>query len=243
MQCLGLTNERRRCRAEAVAGTGYCAQHRQEMAHTSDLASAESSAGRGVANIFNKLRGVPSRRVIPDPARFDVPPSLKNKTTAEVIQELLHHPDAMVRWSAAFTLRKRQDPVAIEPLWEVLHHDRSRPVRQQAAVALGKIGVAAVLGPLIEGLVHDPDAGVRQACAIALGNVAHPRAARDLAHALAHESSFFVRWDCILALGQVGDPAAAPVLARLAEEEPSEYLRRAYRNALAEIRQRSNGRA
>ncbi len=239
MQCLGLTNERRRCRAQAVNGTGYCAQHQPEVQENSNWTYGAPGASWGL-NLLNKLRGVSSRPLISDPARYDVPPALKNKTIAEVIQELLHNPDAMVRWSAAFTLRKRQDPAAIEPLWEVLHHDRSRPVRQQAAVALGKIGGAVALGPLIEGLTHDPDAGVRQACAIALGNLGHPRAAQDLANALTRESSFFVRWDCILALGQVGGPTVAPLLAQLAQEESSEYLRRACRNALAEIRQRSN---
>lgn len=231
MRCFGLTDDRRRCPAEAAGVTGYCLQHQQEM-------------GPGVTwdkrGILRSLRRRWSRlRVADDVAFDDLPAWLKRSSTATVIHHLLHNPDSTIRWTAAFILRRRRDPAAIEPLWEVLQRERFSDVRQQAAVALGKIGTPAVLSPLIEGLWHDRDARVRQVCAIALGNLGHPAAAPDLAQVLEREPAFFVRWDCILALGQVGDRTTEPLLRQLANTESTEVLQRACYQALAMLRRRT----
>jgi HEAT repeat protein len=191
-----------------------------------------------VWRLFRRLRGDKPGFWVPDDARFEVAAWLKNSSTPQVIEQLLGSPNSTVRWSCAFVLRSRRDPVAIDPLWQTLLHDRSRLVRQQSAVALGKIGTLTVQGPLTEGLWHDPDAGVRQACAIALGNLRNPAAADDIVGALHRELDVFVRWDCILALGRVGDLSLEPLLADLAASERTEAVRRACAEALAEIRQR-----
>lgn len=236
MQCLGLTIERRRCAIEAVGATGYCEQHQPYLMQ--DQQAIAVSQDRGVAAVLHRLCGNPSRHLIPDDAKFAVPSWLRKSPTRTVIHHLLHDADSMARWHAAFTLRKRRDPQAIEPLWEALQHDLIALVRQQSAVALGKIGTMAVLSPLIEALWHDRDPAVRQACAIALGNLGYAIAARDLANVLEREQAVFVRWDCVLALGQVGDLSVEPLLAQMTNGERTQVVRHACAEALMEIRRR-----
>ncbi len=236
MQCCGLDDERRRCAAPAVAAQDYCAQH-QHLAALQPLASARVAEQR-LTGLIRKLRAQPAQRVVPDGARFAVPSFLARSSTAGVIDHLHHHPSSMIRWAAAFVLRKRRASGAIDPLWHTLRIEPVGFVRQQAAVALGKIGAPTTLSPLIETLWHDRDASVRQACAVALGNLGYSLAARDLARVLDRECAAFVRWDCILALGQVGDATHTPLLAALAEREPSSIVRNACHDALAEIRRR-----
>ncbi len=239
-RCLGLTEERRRCPAQAVDGKSYCERHSREMALPSDPFDARRNGSGTVDHLFKRLLLQPSRRVVPDGAKFPVPSSIKNSPTPVLIDQLLRSPNATTRWLCAFTLRKRRELTAIEPLWEVLQHDPAALVRQQAAVALGKIGSSAVLGPLIEGLWHDRDAAVRQACAIAIGNLGYAAAASDLANVLGREHAVFVRWDCILALGQIGDRAVENLLRELSDTERAPIVRSACRDALEEICRRGS---
>jgi HEAT repeat protein len=230
MQCLGLTVDRKRCPALAINETGYCAEHQPTEP---DVRSAEMLAREGW---LDKLMARPAPPRIPDDVRHRVAGSLKNKPTAQVCEVLLHHPSVDMRWDAAFALRKRRDPAAIEALWQALHNDPVGLVRQQAAVALGKIGTRAVLGPLIEALWHDRDAGVRQACAIALGNLGYAIASQDLVKVLGRDIATFVRWDCALALGQLGDRTVEGLLNELAQNDPSPVVRNACKEALEAIK-------
>lgn len=233
MRCFGLTSDRHRCATPAHATTQFCAEH-QALAHADPPARERPP----LARLVQRFRSIPVNHRVPDDARFAVPRWLDKRSTPQVIECLLSDVSCMMRWSAAFVLRKRRDPIAIEPLWRVLQNDPVSFVRQQAAVALGKIGTPAVLGPLIEALWYDRDAAVRQACAIALGNLGYRMAASDLVEALARENAVWVRWDCALALGQIGDKAVERVLAARAESDASEVVRRACRQALEEIRRR-----
>jgi hypothetical protein len=241
MRCLGLTGERRRCLAQAAGAVGYCDQHYLEMAPVFLEDKTLPRVGpAGFASFFHKLRPGSLRREIPDNARWDVPAWLKKGSTETVVEQLLRHPSSTVRWSAAFTLRKRRDPATIEPFWQALREDQFSLVRQQVAVALGKIGVPGVLGPLIEALSHDTDATVRQASAVALGNLGYSIAAQDLAAVLSREPAVFVRWDCVLALGQLGDCRWDALLMELANSERSEIIRQACRDAWTEIKRRKS---
>ena len=235
MCCRGLTDSRLRCMSEALGETGYCLQHENTSVSIRPAADVEKGNGGGIGGIFGRLRGSSSPSVVPDSAKFNVPHWLKKLSTSALVEHLLNDPDSTVRWCAAFTLRKRRDPAAIEPLWQAIHADVVSLVRQQAAVALGKIGTESVLAPLIEGLWHDPDAGVRQACAIALGNLGFQAAAQDLASVLAREPAVFVRWDCVLALGQVGDQTIEPLLVQLASSERTPAVRQACQEAMAAL--------
>ncbi len=238
MRCRGLTPERTRCPAEPSDGSGYCARHLPDQVPAAVPVEVERPVPFARFPFLGWRIARPVVGTVPDDAHFAIPGWLKRSSTVQVIHHLLHHPSSFTRWLAAYTLRRRRDPVAVEPLWQVLHAEPYSLVRQQAAVALGKIGTAGVLNPLIEALWHDRDAGVRQACAIALGNLGYHVAARDLAGALSREQAALVRWDCVLALGQVGDHTVEPLLAELAGRELSEVVRSAYDQALTEIRRR-----
>lgn len=239
MRCLGLTNDKHRCAADAISAAGYCAQHDRELAQNAEPIDALPDKKSRATGFIHRVRGGPSRRLVPDSAKFDLPSWLAKSDTETVTDHLLHNPSSLTRWHAALVLRKRRDPRSIDALWQALKQDLVVLVRQQAAVALGKIGTAAVLAPLTEALRHDPDANVRQASAIALGNLGYRVAAEDLASALAHEQAAFVRWDCVVALGQVGDHTAEPLLARIESGDRIEWLQRACAEAIAQIRRRS----
>jgi hypothetical protein len=233
MQCRALDAQKRRCKNDAAA-SDYCDAHRGEMEHlVGKAAPSAASRWRGFWTKFS----APST-MIPDHAKYAVPKWLADAPTAQVIQHLQTHSDSMVRWMAAFVLRKRRAAEAIDPLWQTRQNDPTRFVRQQAAVALGKIGTPVVYAPLVEGLHHDRDPGVREACVIALGNLGNPAAVEEITRVLEREENVFVRWDCVVALGQLGDTRVEKLLNRLQAEESAQVVRDACREALAEIRLR-----
>lgn len=236
MQCRALDEQRLRCKNDAAA-SDYCDAHREAM-EGQRKSSAAASRWRGMLAKF-----AASSVAIPDGAKYDVPKWLNSLSTPQVMERLEFDSDSMVRWMAAFVLRKRRAVQALDVLWGARQNDPIRFVRQQAAVALGKIGAAAVYAPLVEGLHHDRDPGVREACVIALGNLGNPAAAEEIMRALAVEENVFVRWSCIMALGQLGDARAEKQLARIQAEEIAQVLRDACRDALAEIRQRGRASA
>lgn len=233
MQCHALTPIKRRCPDAACAGTRYCALHANE-----NTRAAESSTASGrLGGLLGRVRSVFNTPIY-DGGKFDPPKWLNDAATPQVIVQLQTHSDSMVRWSAAYILRKRRAVDAIEPLWSVLQHDDTRFVRQQCAVALGKIGTSLVVAPLVEALNHDRDQGVRQACAIALGNLGLPYSDEEIARVLEREENVYVKWDCIVALGQLGDRRVEKLLVRLQAEEIAQVVRDACRDSLKEIQQR-----
>lgn len=235
-QCSALDAERRRCANPAAAASPYCDAHRDEMVRITGK-NANGVNGKGLNGMFARMRGAlaPS---IPDGGKYDVPGWLKDAPIAQVIEQLQTSPDSMVRWMAAYVLRKRRAAEAIPALWDVLEHDTTRYVRQQSAVALGKIGTPLVFAPLVEALNHDRDQGVRQACAIALGNLGYAAGVEELVRILEREDNIFVKWDCIVALGQLADKRVEKLLQRLQAEEIAQVVRDACRDSLAEIKQR-----
>jgi HEAT repeat protein len=237
MRCHALTADRHRCLHDAQDGSDFCAEH-QAFTQIDQSAEPAPETRGALVRLLNQLKLAPAKNAVPDDANFAVPGWLKKMTTPQVIERVLNDPSCMIRWSAAFILRKRRDPVAVEPLWQVLRADPVSFVRQQSAVALGKIGTTAVLGPLIESLWHDQDAGVRQACALALGNLRYNIATKDLAEVLGRDHAVFVRWDCALALGQVGDLTLEQLLEERTEKDQSPVVRGACRESLDEIRRR-----
>jgi HEAT repeat protein len=238
MQCRALDQQKLRCRNDAAA-SAYCPTHREEMERLIGKPNpAPASLWRGM---LGKLAA--SSNTVPDGGKYDVPKWLTNLPTPQVIEQLRVHSDSMVRWMAAFVLRKRRAPDALDALWHTRQNDPIRFVRQQAAVALGKLDTPAVYAPLVEGLHHDRDPGVREACAIALGNLGNRAAVDELMRALEYEENVFVRWDCVIALGQLGDARAEKLLVRLQAEEIAQVIRDACRDSLAEIRQRAGASA
>lgn len=230
MQCHALTPEKRRCPQDARAGAQYCAAHDREL--------GQPAQGKPrLGGIAARLRDAFGPRIY-DGGKYDPPGWLNDVPTQKVIEHLQNHPDSMVRWTAAYILRKRRAVEAIDPLWNVLQHDDTRFVRQQSAVALGKIGTPLAVAPLVQALNHDRDQGVRQACAIALGNLGLPHTDQEIARVLEREENVYVKWDCIVALGQLGDRRVEKLLVRLQAEEIAQVIRDACRDALLEIQQR-----
>lgn len=232
MKCYSLTSDKKRCPNDAQGNSNYCSTHQEDTAH-----AGEKTTPNRLGGIFARMRGA----LIPpiyDGGKYEAPKWLNDAPISEVMDHLRTNPDSMTRWMAAFVLRKRRAPEAIEPLWDVLKHDDTRFVRQQCAVALGKIGTPLVFAPLVEGLNHDRDHGVRQACAIALGNLGLPGATEEIARVLEREENVFVKWDCIVALGQLGDRRVEKLLIHLQAEEIAQVIRDACRDSLAEIQQR-----
>lgn len=237
MQCRALDENKFRCSNDAAA-SDYCDAHRDAMELLiGKHAAAPASRWRGMLAKFSPPRAVP------DGGKYDVPKWLNNLPSPQVMEHLQTHSDSMVRWMAAFVLRKRRAADALDALWRARQKDPIRFVRQQAAVALGKLDTPAVYAPLVEGLHHDRDPGVREACAIALGNLGNPAAVDEIVRALEREENVFVRWDCIVALGQLGDARVEKLLTRLEAEEIAQVIRDACRDALAEIRQRARASA
>jgi hypothetical protein len=240
MRCFGLEPNRHRCQRQAITSGSYCAEHERalmpwllEMTNTPDV-----TGHSGFISVLLRPRHTSSGRIVPDGAKYAVPPSLKNSPTLKVIDHLTNNPSANMRWCAAFVLRKRRDITSIEQLWNSIKNDPAPLVRQQVAVALGKIGTPAVLGPLLEALTHDLDPGVRQASAIAIGNLGYSIAKVDLVNRLANEHVVLVRWDLILALGQIGDTSVESFLTGLAGSERAPALREACLYAIRQIKHR-----
>lgn len=236
MQCHSLTPDKKRCPNPARDASYFCDAHQNENAHGPQPKPRIVPARLG--GIFARWRGGAA-----DGGKFDVPRWLNDLPTPRVIDHLQTHNDSMVRWMAAFVLRKRRAPEAIDPLWQVLKNDPARFVRQQCAVALGKIGSPLVIAPLVEALNHDRDQGVRQACAIALGNLGYSNTMEEVARVLEREENIFVKWDCIVALGQLGDARVEKLLVRLQAEEIAQVIRDACRDALDEIQSRQRALA
>lgn len=242
MQCRALDEQKFRCKNDAASA--YCSTHRD---WESDLTLASTPLKRH-GGIFTRVRTV-FKTPTSDGGKYDVPGWLNNAPTPQVIQHLQNNSDSMVRWMAAFVLRKRRAVEALDALWLTRQNDPIRFVRQQAAVALGKLDTPAVYAPLVEGLHHDRDPGVREACVIALGNLRLPSdlgnaaAVTEITRALEYEENVFVRWDCIVALGQLGDARVETLLRQLQAEEIAQVTRDACRDALAEIRHRTRAPA
>lgn len=238
MQCCALTDDRRRCQRETMASSAYCADHQHVAERVERTRTMMHSPGAAVGTILGRWRGGTVRPMVPDDARYDPPEWLRKTSTPDLCDQLLHNPDSLVRWSAAFLLRKRRAVEGIEPLWHALGHDPVRFVRQQAAVAFGKIGTVAVFAPLVEALYHDADQAVRQACAVALGNLGYSAAVQELIRVLERDDNTFVRWDCIIALGQLADRTVEPLLTRVQQQEREFVVRHACNDALREIQRR-----
>lgn len=233
MQCHALTPDKKRCPEAVVAGSPFCAAHGAATTGSAD----DGAKAKGLRGLVARMRGT-FHAPIYDGGKYDPPKWLNDSTTPQLIEHLHSHSDSMVRWTAAYILRKRRAAQAIDPLWDALQRDDTRFVRQQCAVALGKIGTPAVVAPLVEALNHDRDQGVRQACAIALGNLGLPHTDEEIARVLEREENVFVKWDCIVALGQLGDRRVEKLLVRLQAEEIAQVIRDACNDSLREIQQR-----
>jgi HEAT repeat protein len=108
--------------------------------------------------------------------------------------------DWLVRRQAAEALGPIGDPVAVEPLIEVVaDRDGEWGVRTAAARSLGLLGDARAVEPLI-GVLNDMSAHVRHMAVIALGRIGTPEAVEALAVAARSDSDGATRFSAAEAI-------------------------------------------
>jgi rubrerythrin len=93
--------------------------------------------------------------------------------------------DEMVREKAVFALKRMDAGIAVEPLVNLLRHDKSDAIRESAARSLGQIGseeAANALQRAASNYIHGDRSrhGVAAACAEALGTMASRESLEDL---------------------------------------------------------------
>jgi len=149
------------------------------------------------------------------------------------------HPNAQVRWRAAYALGEIGDPRAFESIAALLH-DTQEEVRDEAVEALGNLGDLRAIESLADvirnanedevraihashymamfgsaatqalgDLLLNGNAAARKVAAYALGNAGDPSATGALRTALADPE---VRHDAAVSLGKLGDTAVIDVL-------------------------------
>ena len=156
---------------------------------------------------------------------------LGEKVSDQII-DLLHNGDRTVRRHvmSSESLVKICSTKAIEPLIDILKHDRDAWIREYSALALGRIGDKRALEPLIEAL-DDVFHTVRMRAAISLGKLGDVQAIPKLTARLMDEHPD-VRSCSACALGKIGDyssmrPLRLALLRILAQivEHPEKLLK------------------
>jgi HEAT repeat protein len=115
---------------------------------------------------------------------------------------LLDHHDNVVRTRAVCILAGIGAENAVEPIGQVLKHDRNALVRHEAAFSLGQLGYRSGISALVDAVGSDPSFFVRHEAAVALGVIGSEEARRILSEALKDESEE-VRESAVVALANL----------------------------------------
>jgi aminopeptidase N len=148
---------------------------------------------------------------------FDPEQRVVGKLTFEAPGDMLRHQlaegsNALLRWTAAGALAKKNDPTTVKALTGVLKHENEAwMVRVEVARALGKIRSEAALQALIATL-STSHPKVRRAVVGALGGFKKPEAAKALQGLLDKEASYLVAADAARSLGRTRQPGALETL-------------------------------
>lgn len=111
---------------------------------------------------------------------------------------------------------------------------------QLAARWLGQHGGKGALEPLRDALTH-ADARVRAAALLALGDLGDRRALPDLCDRLEKDGASLARQAAAQSLGRIGDHSVEDALETAVRADPKSKVRRASREAVAQIRARAPG--
>ncbi len=173
---------------------------------------------------------------------FDPEQRLTAKLTFEAPPDMLRHQleegsNALLRWTAADALSKKQDAASVRALADSLGREgEAWMVRVESARALGKIRSEQALAALLAAL-QTPQPKVRRAVASALGAFRKPAAAKALEALFANEPSYLVTADAARALGNTRQPG---VLAKLKDivDQPSwaDVVRAGALDGMAQLR-------
>ncbi len=120
----------------------------------------------------------------------------------QYFKELLDHHDNVVRTRAVCILAGIGAENAVEPIGQVLRHDKNALVRHEAAFSLGQLGYRSGIESLEDAVRHDSSFFVRHEAAVALGVVGSEEARKTLNEALNDESEE-VRESAVVALANL----------------------------------------
>jgi aminopeptidase N len=148
---------------------------------------------------------------------FDPEQRVIGRVTFEAPGDMLRHQlaegkNALLRWTAAEALAKKNDPATVRALEEALSKESEAwMVRVEAARALGKVRSDEALTALVKAL-DTSQPKVRRAVAGALGAFKKLPAADALSHLLSGEPSYLVAADAARALGRTRQRGALETL-------------------------------
>ncbi len=189
---------------EVVSADGARARHKKLVTDAQDVLTVQLGA-RPLHVGFD-----PEQRVI-------------GKVTFEAPGDMLRHQlsegsNALLRWSAADALSKKQDPATVKALSETLaREDEAWMVRLEAARALGKIRSEDALTALL-GAATTSHPKVRRAVVGALGAFKKPIAAKALQDLLRKEPSYLVTADAARSLGRTRQAGALETLKSIVDQ-------------------------
>lgn len=130
------------------------------------------------------------------------------RPAVRLLVDCLGDRDWLVRRQAAEALGPIGDPVAVEPLIEVVEdRDGEWGVRTAAARSLGLLGDPRAVKPLID-VLNDMNAHVRHMAVIALGRIGTPEAVEALNVAARSDSDGATRFSAVEALRTAKDVPA-----------------------------------
>jgi HEAT repeat protein len=121
---------------------------------------------------------------------------------SKYFENLLNHPDHIIRTRAICILADIAAEDSIEPLSHALENDSDALVRHEAAFSLGQLGFESGIRPLSKAVESDPSFFVRHEAAIALGVIGSEKARATLVEAL-DDSSKEVRESALVALANL----------------------------------------
>src|SRR5689334_6801189 len=113
----------------------------------------------------------------------DAPPSY----VAEPLIEALKGDEAKVRANAADALGRTHNPIALQPLLDILLNDPEPTVRQAATVGLLYLAHPDSIDALLNALQHDVDVKVRAGAITTLSCIDDERVVRPLIDALSNQ--------------------------------------------------------
>jgi aminopeptidase N len=154
---------------------------------------------------------------------FDPEQRVVGKLTFEAPGDMLRHQlsegsSSLLRWTAAGSLAKKNDPTTVKALTEVLASENEAwMVRVEVARALGKVRSDAALRALLSAL-STSQPKVRRAVAGALGGFKRPEAAKALQTLLDKEASYLVAADAARSLGRTRQHGALETLKSIVDQ-------------------------
>ena len=154
---------------------------------------------------------------------FDPEQRVISKLTFEAPGDMLRHQltegsNALLRWTAADALSRKNDPASVKALRDTLaRDDEAWMVRVEAARALGKVRSDDAFEALL-GTLETSHPKVRRAVVTAVGAFKKPAAAKALQNLLEDEPSYLVSADAARALGRTRQPGALETLKSIVDQ-------------------------